>query len=407
MASVQKPLNRGNLKYFSAWCVLRFYSFVIFTIVHRAFVIAEMGTGNLQAQQFLKLVRKGKFADVRHKLAKVGINKNYVLGYAEKLGLQKGYTGLLWAAYNNDTAMVNFLVAEGSTVSRASASGYTALYHMAEHGNKEVVDMLLGRGANVDAAIYNGYTPILIATEKGFSSIVKALLDKGANPNAESLKTGLTPILLAAEDGSTEIVKLLLDKKADPNTKSETRGFFPLYFAAKMGNVVMVNLLLKAKADVNYQTLNGETALIAATAWDRETIVNILLGASADPNIVDNLKTGALHRAAYYGYVPILKKLVEKKANVSALNVEGRTPLHFCAKGAQTGTLTELLKSCPDDRVRDMNGKTALDLAKNEEEKLIKKRRKTRRTRIILEGLRTFIPKLSGYTNKTCGKKSS
>ncbi|XP_066977971.1 ankyrin repeat domain-containing protein 29-like isoform X3 [Macrobrachium rosenbergii] len=325
------------------------------------------------AQQFLKLVRKGKFADVRHKLAKVGINKNYVLGYAEKLGLQKGYTGLLWAAYNNDTAMVNFLVAEGSTVSRASASGYTALYHMAEHGNKEVVDMLLGRGANVDAAIYNGYTPILIATEKGFSSIVKALLDKGANPNAESLKT----------------------------------GFFPLYFAAKMGNVVMVNLLLKAKADVNYQTLNGETALIAATAWDRETIVNILLGASADPNIVDNLKTGALHRAAYYGYVPILKKLVEKKANVSALNVEGRTPLHFCAKGAQTGTLTELLKSCPDDRVRDMNGKTALDLAKNEEEKLIKKRRKTRRTRIILEGLRTFIPKLSGYTNKTCGKKSS
>ncbi|XP_064107872.1 ankyrin-3-like isoform X2 [Macrobrachium nipponense] len=359
------------------------------------------------AQQFIKFARKGKIDDVEKKLEKF-INKNFLLSYTEKLGIHKGFTGLLWAARNNDTAMVNLLVEQGSVVYHSTGSGYTPLYYMAEYGNTETVNMLLRNGAKVNTALLNGYTPVLIAAERGYTAIVQSLLENNANPNVKS-KKGATPILVAAQNGNTEIVRLLLERGADPNAKSEVRGrprthyrFFPLYFAAKWGHLDMVNLLLEAKADVTYRTLYGETALITATAWNRGPTVARLLDASADPNVADKLKTGALHRAAYYGYTDILQILIEKGAVVDAQNFEGRTPLHFCAKGAKTLTLKELLKSCPDDGIRDIRGKTALDLAVSEKERLMMKTKKTRRTHTMILGFETFIPMLKGYTNKAC-----
>lgn len=86
-----------------------------------------------------------------------------------------------------------------------------------------------------------------------------------------------------------------------------------------------------------------------------------LLDQGASLRQTDSLGRAALHLAI--AHVPMVRLLLENKANVNAIDTKGRTPLILSAIGGYIGTVEELVKAEARIDVRDSKGCTALACA--------------------------------------------
>ncbi len=135
--------------------------------------------------------------------------------------------------------------------------------------------------------------PLHDALKQGEITQVTRLLDNGTNL-AEPDPTGEPPLLIAAVEGRTDIVTLLLERGADITVRNK-RGLTALHAAAYVGNLQVVELLVSKGALVNDS---------------------------------DNLfKMSPLHAAAEEGHAPVVKFLLEAKADIAAQERNGYTPL--------------------------------------------------------------------------------
>ena len=126
---------------------------------------------------------------------------------------------------------------------------------------------------------------------------------------------------------------------------------------------------------INYQNENGWSALHFACDEGNLKIVEILLKAQIDVNLQTNEKKTALHFTASRGYFDISKLLVEKKANLNLCDNEKNLPVHLCSMTIHNELLNYLLEQNPSSAlVKNLYGKTPLDLAINEENKEIIKK---------------------------------
>ena len=76
----------------------------------------------------------------------------------------QGLTPLMYAAKNNNTAIVNFLTQRKIDLNEEDKHGMTILVHCLRKGGKEDIKMarkLVARGADVDWIDQNGNTPLL------------------------------------------------------------------------------------------------------------------------------------------------------------------------------------------------------------------------------------------------------
>src|SRR5580700_4110136 len=103
-----------------------------------------------------------------------------------------GGTALLWAAYWNDDAAVDALIAAGADVNAANRSGVTALSEACINANARMVEALLKAGADANSFQQEGQTALMTAARAGNVDAVKALLDHGAEVNAKESWRGQT-----------------------------------------------------------------------------------------------------------------------------------------------------------------------------------------------------------------------
>jgi hypothetical protein len=120
------------------------------------------------------------------------------------------------------------------------------------------------------------------------------------------------PLSVAVCSLNQKMISILLSKKADPNLLNrETQSQF---LVALYGRVFLIggppeldknnddllspviDQLMAAGGNINFQDEEGKTVLIIATEWNKEGIVELLLGKGAKKEIVD--KGG--HDARYY-----------------------------------------------------------------------------------------------------------
>jgi ankyrin repeat protein len=107
----------------------------------------------------------------------------------------------------------------------------------------------------------------------------------GANPNI--VGDGSSPLHEAALKGDSGMVKVLLEYGADVNALSKD-GRLPLHDAALGGNAEAVNALMSSGADVTAQTRREkQTALHIAAAWGRIEVIKLLISAKAPTSIKD------------------------------------------------------------------------------------------------------------------------
>lgn len=228
-----------------------------------------------------------------------------------------------------------------------------------------------------------GYT----ADEAGFFQavknndviILKAFFDAGINPNGFN-ENGETPLTLAIQYAEPKTVKALVEK-VDINLKDK-KGNAPIHLALLKNKDDALNALLEKGADVNVAGKDGktenQTVLYLAVIRSRDDLIEQLLAKGANPNIADSGNATPLNEACVGATVKpaIVKMLLEKGANPNVQeNLSGAHSLIWIASNKDISSSKRvevtkmLLEKGADKSLKDKKGRTALDWAKQSENK--------------------------------------
>jgi uncharacterized protein len=292
---------------------------------------------------------------------------------------KKGFTAIHFAAREGDLATTRALLSAGvnidirspqdeaaATASEVPRTGRSVPGSAATPGAP--------RGPAYQATLSAGSTPLLVATVRGHVPLALFLLEQGADPNV--LDAGFAPLHWASADWEggisnpvygfkdamsgipnrqqkMQLVKTLLAKGANPNVRMTRRppgfsglgggyedapGATPMLLAAASADLEMVQLLLAAGADPTLTTDTKTTPVMAASGLNRGigespitedqalAVVRFLLGLGADARGATTNGENALFGAAYRGWNTLLAMLIEKGADVNAVNKAGVTP---------------------------------------------------------------------------------
>ena len=119
-----------------------------------------------------------------------------------------GWTALMHAARQDQTATMAVLIDAGADINVQDNDGWTPLMRATSKGNIAAVQLLLQRKADIELADQNGWTPLLWASNRGHSDILELLLANGANVNAKG-KNGRTAIYLARNEKHDNVLNIL------------------------------------------------------------------------------------------------------------------------------------------------------------------------------------------------------
>ncbi len=198
-------------------------------------------------------------------------------------------------------------------------------------------------------------------------------------------------MLTAANNGNWTLVKKLVKRGADLQAKDKD-GWTVLHYAAEKGHLDTVKWLVEKGAKLQAKDNHGETALDWTSnnevkKWLREhvainndnmfkaahdqnwTLVKKLVEKGADLQAKDNSGRTVLHFAAMSGDLDTVKWLVEKGADLQAKDNEGLTVLHWAANYGRLDTIKWLVEKGADVNARTNLGSTTLSLTSNNEVK--------------------------------------
>jgi len=159
-----------------------------------------------------------------------------------------------------------------------------------------------------------------------------------------------------------DVVQPLLQRGLDPNLIEAERGDTGLILALREGAMRVFDVLLHAPdIDLERRSRNGDTALMIAAFKTNQTAVQALLAKGAQ---VNQPGWTALHYAAASGHNGIVTLLLEKFAYIDAESPNKTTPLMMAARGGHILTVKLLLDAGADATLKNEQGKTAIDLAR-------------------------------------------
>lgn len=158
------------------------------------------------------------------------------------------------------------------------------------------------------------------------------------------------------------------DKKSLP--RQDTIDFdlkVPLIDCASQGYEHMVGLLLEMGCDVNVIDNYGRTALFVASEQGHLEIVKKLVENEphgANITFTDNNKKTSLHMACEEGHTDIVTYLIEKGADISALDLEGCSSLHMACISGKKEIVEHLLNINKEEIYKSDNlGQTPIIIA--------------------------------------------
>jgi ankyrin repeat protein len=293
---------------------------------------------------------------------------------------KKGFTALHFAAREGDLETTRQLLAAGVNINIRSlpdepvAETRTDTAGGGRSSSGTAAVSVAPRGPAYQSTLSAGSTPLLVATVRGHVPLAIFLLEQGADPNV--IDAGFAPLHWASatwEGGISnpvygfidpmsgipnrkaklDLVKTLLARGANPNVRMTKRppgfsglgggyedapGATPFLLASASADLEMMQLLLAAGADPTLVTDTKTTPVMAASGLNRgigespttETdalaAVRFLMQLGADARGATTNGENALFGAAYRGWNTLLALLIEKGADVNAINKAGVTP---------------------------------------------------------------------------------
>jgi len=134
---------------------------------------------------------------------------------------------------------------------------------------------------------------------------------------------------------------------------------------ARSGEFAAVKQGLDEGIPVDVVDSLGQTALLAAISRNAPDEVALLLAHGADVNKGDGAGWSPLHYAAWFGSsTAILQVLLDRGANINALNDRSITPLYFASVAGHESQVKLLLERGADRNIASRTGYTPLRAAR-------------------------------------------
>lgn len=300
---------------------------------------------------------------------------------------------LLLIPESNQQEIYSILLESGANVNQKDMYGDTIL-HVASMSNvsPETLGMFAGAGADINIRNKKGLTPIATSIEHGRNEQVNFFAANGADIHAEDARknTPLISVLKRPDD----MYKFLVIKENASSIDSE--GNTPLLVALKNNaSFDRIQYIADLDSNVNARNRDGESALFVAVEKNNRKAGELLLSRNADifaantQNISplrkslesqneseqwlinsttiqssDGSGNSVLHYASEW-HLPndVMNFLIQKGANVNAVNGNGETPLFSAAKADNTDAIDSLVKSGASLAARDNLGSSPLHAA--------------------------------------------
>lgn len=226
----------------------------------------------------------------------------------------------------------------------AEVATYLTIHKAAYFGIVKNLEKLLDGKVAIDALEpESGNSALIIAARNGNLEAARLLIEKGrANVNLAGYG-GLTALHHACKNDETEMVELLLDVgKCSVNIEDDA-GNTPASLSCRMGNLQCLELVLHRGATIDHANKKGSTPFGVAVLNGRMAIVDWMIkksngGASGAPPTI----------------------------NLSHVDKEGNTPLHYAASCGYIRVVRQLLTANCKTNIENANNEKAEDVAFNE-----------------------------------------
>ncbi|WP_296706716.1 ankyrin repeat domain-containing protein [Treponema sp. UBA7570] len=294
--------------------------------------------------------------------------------------------------------MYNVLLSANADVTQKDMYGDTVLHVCTMAAVKtDVLSVLINHGAPVNERNKKGVTPLSLAIEKNNTEHVIFYARAGADINAEDME-GNTPLTRALESPSIDMLKTLITPQ---NVLSkDSAGNTPLHIALIKGSSFgYIKFLVETGADVNARNKDGDSVLFLAVRKNKKDVGDLLLSKNADIfasntennsplrialaqggevqdwlitsqtlNASDGSGNTPLHYACEWKLDEAVSALIQKGANVNAVNANGESALFAAVKADSSSTINILVENgiITDTRsnlTRDHLGNTPLHYA--------------------------------------------
>jgi len=173
---------------------------------------------------------------------------------------------------------------------------------------------------------------------------------------------------------SMNMISLNLDQKKEKPWKSfwkEVKSKIEqIWDCAESGDLKSIKSIILGEnvypLDLNARSLDQWTALHMACNEGHIDIVEFLLKQEeVNVNALTSIKRIPLHLAAMRGHYEIVKMLIEKKAEIDAIDEELYTPLHYAAERGCENSVKELLKNGARIDIKTHEGMLAIDMSQD------------------------------------------
>jgi ankyrin repeat protein len=255
--------------------------------------------------------------------------------------------------------------------------------------------LLIENGADLEVRDNEGVTPIMEAFRAGLTGMVAYLVAAGADPLAHDVR-GDTPLHIAIAMERFDLISLILDRGADIHVKNtegkspfhialtkinapqlvwtlltndwiqstDDSGRSPLHIAVQQGvPLSALGLILERGGKVTALDPQGRTPLRLAVDMEAWETARFLVNNGSD-----------VFSLAQDGQSPALIALYKGRSALNALfsgtailgwDSNGDTILHHAVReGADAETIRQLLALGADRNVKNQNGKTPLQIAR-------------------------------------------
>jgi uncharacterized protein len=254
-------------------------------------------------------------------------DRDGIVGLQASLYWKGGLTALLFAARQGSIDTGRALIEGGADMSETDTDfRFTPLMEAIFNGHLDFARMLVDKGANInDGSLYILIDQRNTIPQRGdgetVAGLTRLVLDHGADPNLAfnngkvpprvtypairygPIAQGSTALLAAARAQDVELMRMLLDKHADPNKATAVDRFTPLM-----------------------AVLAGGGRRRGARASNPMPAIQLLLERGADVNAVNSRGMSAMHYAARTGNDAAVQLLAERGARLDGKDRLGRTP---------------------------------------------------------------------------------
>jgi ankyrin repeat protein len=232
----------------------------------------------------------------------------------------------------------NMLVETPRLVKCVDEFNRTPLHSAVELSDMASIEMLLQYNADVNAKDARSRSCIHLSSD---AAVVRLLCEEGATVSAPD-KNGYLPLHLFTIDGNKEGVKVLLEFGADPMATEPIHHRTSLHLAADIGDFELLSSMMlnsRVSLDVNVVDIEGSTPLHLVSMNSHSSgqqlrCIMLLLDKGANVNAVNKRGITALHYACgnrFFGLhslaEPIIQVLLEMSADPNARDYDNCTPL--------------------------------------------------------------------------------